>query len=76
MEHTKCPSCDTTFKTGALKSATACTLHAAAPEMLKALKAGGELWSYLPFDSGADIQEVAQRVAKLQRAAIEKARDA
>ncbi|KKK92997.1 hypothetical protein LCGC14_2697250 [marine sediment metagenome] len=51
-----------------------CPLHAHADELLKALKAAGELWGYLPFDSGADIQEVAQRVAKLQRTAIEEAK--
>ena len=49
-------------------------LMASAPKLLKALKAAGELWGYLPFDSGADIQEVAQRVAKLQRTAIEEAK--
>ena len=43
-------------------------------ELLKALKAAGELWSWLPFDSGDDIQRVANRVAKLQRDAIEEAK--
>ena len=39
-------------------------------KLLAALKAAGELWCWLPFDSGADIQEVSQRIAKLQRVAI------
>ncbi len=55
------------FSAGSFKF---CPTHAAASTLLEALEAAGDLWGYLPFDSGADIQEVAQRVAKLQRAAI------
>ncbi|MEE9149947.1 MAG: hypothetical protein V3U27_21425 [Candidatus Tectomicrobia bacterium] len=49
-------------------------LRATNEKLLAALEAAGELWGYLPFDSGADVQEVAQRVATLQRAAIQEAR--
>ena len=36
----------------------------------KALRAAHDLWSYLPFDSGADIDETARHTRKQQNAAL------
>jgi len=45
-----------------------------APKLLAALKALEELWGWMPFDSGADIQETAERLAKQAREAIREAK--
>jgi hypothetical protein len=52
-------------------NAAACPVHAAAPALLEALEAADDLWEMLPFDSGEDIAKVAERVQKIQSAAIE-----
>ena len=44
-------------------------------DLLKALEAGDELWAMLPFDSGADIAEIAERVRETQYTAIDRAKE-
>ena len=43
-------------------------------KLLEALEAGNELWGWLPFDSGEDIQQAAKKVRIIQQAALAEAK--